>query len=176
MKPNRLTYIQIALLAGVLVVLNLLAGDYFVRADLTENRRYTLSDFSKETLEKLDAILTVNVYLEGNFPARVERFSEAVRTMLQEMKAYGGYNIQYQFRNPNEDPQLLRYLQESGARPIPIVYEKPGGERVEQNVFPAAILRFRGQEEVVNLLEGNCRLAGGRSVVCDYERAEEQLE
>jgi hypothetical protein len=91
-------FIQYIIGIGILIMLNLLASAYFFRVDLTQEKRYSLSDYSKETLDSLDRYLTVKVYLEGEFPPRIQRFKQAVRDMLTEMKVYGGNMIQFELQ------------------------------------------------------------------------------
>ena len=63
MKQN-LKYIipAIILLLGIF-------GVFSHRFDLTKEKRYTLSDATVETLKSVKEPLTVDVYLEGDFPA-----------------------------------------------------------------------------------------------------------
>ncbi len=59
-KKSALTYIL--LVAGVLVLLNILADRFFVRLDFTADKRYTLSQATRDILKELDKTVTVTVY------------------------------------------------------------------------------------------------------------------
>ena len=123
MKKRSSYIVQALLISGIIIAVNLLSGTRFARLDLTSDKRYTLSDVSKNIADSLDAILTVNIYLEGDFQPRIKRFSDAVRTTLIELKAYGGSNIQYQFHNPTDNPDLQKMLVEKGVRPEVLLHD-----------------------------------------------------
>src|SRR5690554_4381788 len=84
---------------GLLVVflLNILANQYFFRIDLTEEKRYTITDATKETLRNLEDVVYIDVYLEGDFPAGFKRLQNTIRERLEEFRVYGGNNIQFRF-------------------------------------------------------------------------------
>ena len=52
----------IVILAGILGVINLLSYRHFLRADLTENKQYTISASTKKVLAGLDDIVNIKVY------------------------------------------------------------------------------------------------------------------
>ena len=65
-KKNQIN--DLSLLAGILAViilLNLVNQKLFFRLDLTSEKRYTLSDQSKEILKNLDDFIYVRLYLDG---------------------------------------------------------------------------------------------------------------
>ncbi|MEO0333822.1 MAG: Gldg family protein, partial [Bacteroidota bacterium] len=51
-----------------LFFLNVLTQSYFFRLDLTEEKRYSLSDPTKNLLQNLEQSVEVTVYLEGKLP------------------------------------------------------------------------------------------------------------
>ena len=67
LKRNQLISFGITLIA--IVVINIIASFIYTRFDLTSEKRYTLSDTSKEVLKNLDDYVYFRVYLEGDFPA-----------------------------------------------------------------------------------------------------------
>jgi ABC-2 type transport system permease protein len=51
MKASIRDIIQLAVVIGIVIALNVLSGFFFTRFDLTTEKRYTLSETSKELLE-----------------------------------------------------------------------------------------------------------------------------
>ena len=54
---------------GIIILVNVLSDVWFFRIDLTKEKRFTLSKASTSLAAKLDDVLYVKVYLEGDFPA-----------------------------------------------------------------------------------------------------------
>ena len=62
-----------------LLLINYLSNAVYKRFDLTQDKRYTISDVSSKLLNKLDDNVLINVYLEGNFPAEFKRLQTETR-------------------------------------------------------------------------------------------------
>ncbi len=144
----------------ILVLLNILANRYFFRIDLTEEKRYTITDATKETLKNLDDVVYVEVYLEGSFPSGFKRLQNAVREMLEEFRMYGGGNIQYEFIDPSlasgkeAQNEFYMNLAEKGIQPTNL-FATEDGKKIEKLIFPGAIISYGGEEAAVMLLKGN---------------------
>ena len=48
MRKQQNSYLSLAIVLAVLIVINIIASHLYQRFDLTENKRYTLSETSKE--------------------------------------------------------------------------------------------------------------------------------
>jgi len=145
---------------AVIVLLNLLAANYFLRLDLTADKRYTISPITKQLLGDLEEEVVVDVYLEGDFPAGFKRLQQSVRETLDEFRIYAGGNLRYNFIDPNEitdEKQRTAFyttLAQKGIIPTNLRATEEG-KQVERLVFPGAIVRYKGKETAVNLLKGN---------------------
>jgi gliding-associated putative ABC transporter substrate-binding component GldG len=141
------------------VLANVLLAKWYFRIDLTEDKRYTISPATRQLLAGLDQDVTIDVYLEGDFPARFKRLQNAVRETLQEFQVYSG-RVQYNFIDPGaaSDQQkrneYYRQLVMKGIQPTNLVAQE-NGNRVEKIIFPGAIVSAGGQEVPVMLLKGN---------------------
>lgn len=152
-----LTFVVLAV--GV-VFLNFLAAQFFFRLDLTEEKRYSIAPVTKDALRKLDDVVYVEVYLEGEFPPGFRRLQAAIRETLEEFRVYGGANVQYKFVDPSADPnqrarnEFYQQLAKKGLQPTNL-FAMENGKKVEKIIFPGAVVSFGGKEEVVLLLKGN---------------------
>src|ERR1700722_12644319 len=114
---------QLFLGLGIVIFINIISSFVFTRFDLTSEKRYTLSPATKELLKKLDDVVYVRVYLDGDFPAAFKRLRNSAKEMLDEFRAYAGDNLQYEFINPNanNDPKerdnLHKQLMQDGLQP-----------------------------------------------------------
>lgn len=149
---------MLQLMLGVLVILliNVISYYAFVRVDLTAEKRYTLSEQTKELLSGLDDIVYFQVYLDGEFPAGFKRLKRETREMLDQFRAYSD-NIQYEFINPSEsdDPAernaVYQRLVERGLNPTDLQVKTNDGSS-QQIIFPGAIVSHKNVELPLELL------------------------
>ncbi|MFN6944896.1 MAG: gliding motility-associated ABC transporter substrate-binding protein GldG [Cytophagaceae bacterium] len=157
-KWNQL--VEFFLIAIILVLINVIASQYFFRVDLTEDKRYTISDTSIDILKNLDDVVYVEVYLEGEFPAGFERLQRSIKETLEEFRIYAGDKVQYRFVNPSaESDEKVRnrfyyQLAQKGIQPTNL-FAKEGDKKVEKLIFPGAMITYKNKEVPVMLLKGN---------------------
>jgi ABC-2 type transport system permease protein len=174
------------LIIGGVVLLNFLASFYFFRLDLTEEKRYSLSDATKNLLENLTekdstTDVYVKVYLDGDeLPGGFERLKRAVTETLEEFKVYGGTNINYRFINPNAETDTKKReefyveLAKKGMNPTRVVDNK-NGRQVENIIFPYALVSAGGKEVPVLLLKGTQGKTAEEKLNQSYENVEYEL-
>lgn len=158
---------------GVLVGVNVLASFVFFRWDLTQEKRYTISDATKKLLQNLDGQVVVKVYLTGDFPAGFERLERAIQETLEAFSDYGGSNLAYRFIEA-KDPKLQEELIEKGLIPTNL-FANEDGKRTERLVFPGAVLVYEGKEYAVQLLKGNKSASSEEQLNQSYEGVEFEL-
>lgn len=150
--------IQLVTVIGIVIALNVLSGFFFTRFDLTSEKRYTLSDTSKELLENMDDVIYLKVYLDGELPAGFRRLRDRTREMLDEFRAYSNNNIEYEFINPADQPdeksrnELYRQLAKEGLMPTNIQIKTEDGAE-QKLIFPGAIMTYRGKQAALQLLK-----------------------
>ena len=88
--------------------------------DLTQDKRYTLSQATHTTLEKIDQPITIDVLLAGDLPPNYQRLRDELSLLLNEMTRVNDW-IQYNFIDPFEGDQdreqLLQELYSFGLTP-----------------------------------------------------------
>ncbi|NNC94942.1 MAG: gliding motility-associated ABC transporter substrate-binding protein GldG [Chitinophagales bacterium] len=149
---------SVVLVVLLLIVVNVLSSKVYKRFDLTKEKRYSISNASKEVMKDLDDIVYVKVYLEGEFPAGFVRLQNATRDLLNEMKAYAGSNLRYEFIDPlnvdnaEERKQIFDELTAKGLQPTNLQV-KANDAYEERIIFPAALIYHKGREYPIQLLE-----------------------
>ncbi len=149
---------ELGLVLGLLILLNLILTNYFFRIDLTSENRYSLSESSKKLATKVDDVLFVKVYLEGDFPAGFKRLRQSTKEMLDEFSAYTNGKMQYEFIDPFENAdakkanEILRELGEKGLQPTNVQIKKDD-ESTQKLIVPGAVFYYKGKEFPVNLLK-----------------------
>ncbi len=140
-------YSKIIVLAAILVVLNVLANSFYKRFDLTNDKRYTLSDTTKNILNPMDETITVNVYLEGDFPSEFKRLQTETRQHLEELKAINK-NVRFRFIDPLDKAEELM---EAGLQPSRLSTQEAGNVS-ETIIFPWATVSYKNKVENISLL------------------------
>lgn len=164
---------RIALFIGILVGINAIAAFVFFRWDLTQEKRYTISDATKKLLQNLDHQVVIKVYLTGDFPAGFERLERAIQETLESFADYGGGNVAYRFIEPT-DPKFQEELIGKGLIPTNL-FANEEGKRTERLVFPGAVLVYEGKEYPVQLLKGNKSATSEEQLNQSYEGVEFEL-
>jgi ABC-2 type transport system permease protein len=155
--------IILLIVVAAVVLLNIIGSLTKSRIDMTEDQRYSLAPSTVRFLEdgQLNSKLLIKVYLEGNLPAEIARFRDAIETKLQEFREYAGDNLEYEFIDPKEgsesDQTFLRDQlidRGNGVLPLRIQYTKDG-VRTDMEVFPGAVIEYEGARKgVVQFLPG----------------------
>jgi len=151
---------------AIILLLNFIASFYFLRFDLTSDKRYTLSSATKEMLGKLEDIVYFKVYLEGNMPSGFDRLKSSTKEMLDEMRVYSNGNIEYQFINPLESPDkkkqndVIDQLKQKGLEPTYLEIKVDGGIS-QQAIFPAALASYGTREFPVLLFKEQIDVSSG---------------
>ena len=165
--------VKLLIFIGILAAANVLASFLFFRWDLTQEKRYTISDATKKLLQNLDEQVTIKVYMTGDFPAGFERLERAIQETLESFSDYGGVNLAYRFIEP-KDSKVQEELIQKGLIPTNL-FANEDGKRTERLVFPGAILVYDGKEYPVQLLKGNSSASSEERLNQSYEGVEFEL-
>lgn len=140
--------VSLLLIAGIIVVVNLLASQFFVRLDLTEDQQYTLSPATKSILRNLEEPVSVKAYFSTNLPADFQKIRQDFQDMLIEYRNLSKGNVDYTFVDPNEDPTVEQDALQSGIRPI-LINVREKDQATQQKAFLGAIVSVGEQQEVI---------------------------
>ena len=171
--------LQFVLIVSLIVVVNVIGNLVFTRFDLTSEKRYTLSDATKNILTSLDDYVYFRVYLEGDFPAGFKKLRRETREMLDEFRANSKF-IEYEFVNPSEsaDAQTrnatYQLLVESGLNPTDLTVQTNEGMK-QQVIFPGALVNHRDKELAVDLLENQINMTSEMALNASTQNLEFKL-
>jgi hypothetical protein len=79
---------------------------------MTDDKRYTLAKGTKEFLSdksKFENRISIKIYLEGNLPAEIKLFRDAIEDKLRAFKDLTGNRIEYVFINPNNGSETQTF-------------------------------------------------------------------
>ena len=148
---NSISKVVIALVC--LLAVNYIAKQWHTRIDLTQDKRYTLSEVSKKTLAKIQNPIVIDVLLKGNIPTEFKKLQTESIQLLDEYVAANN-NIIVNFVNPlegEEHPEsVIQELINNGYQPLQITQNEAGKSSIEY-IFPWAVISDGKKSERVRL-------------------------
>ncbi|WP_304346799.1 gliding motility-associated ABC transporter substrate-binding protein GldG [Capnocytophaga leadbetteri] len=137
----------------LLLVINYIAQQWHSRIDLTQDKRYTLSETTRKTLSQIQQPLVVDVLLKGNIPTEFKKLQTEAVQLLEEYTAANDHLI-VNFVNPLEDEPnadaAIQNLINNGLQPLQIAQTEAGKSSVEY-IFPWAVISDGKRVEKVRL-------------------------
>ena len=174
MKTNRPNIKKLFKIIVFLLIINFGSHFFFKRFDLTEDKRYTLSETSISILKNIKEPLYVDVFLEGNFPGEFKKLQSETQQLLEEYKAYNS-NIIFQFVNPLENPeereQIMQSFMERGLTPMNVTIDDKG-KQTQEIVFPWAVINYGKNSTKVPLLKNMMGASTAEKVVNSVQHLE----
>ncbi|MCY7293745.1 MAG: gliding motility-associated ABC transporter substrate-binding protein GldG [Ferruginibacter sp.] len=174
-----------------LLFLNWAASQFHTRVDLTNEKRFTLSNATKKLLKKIEEPVTVDVFLKGNYPSGFRQLSSSTNDILKEFKEVAGNKIRYNFIGPDElmpgtEIAFADTLSGMGLYPINLTSQLKEGQQ-QQFVYPFALVHYqekilpvelyKGKTPLINFTELNSaealleyRLAGAIAKITEKEK------
>ena len=105
MKATQQSNLKILVITVIsLVAINIVGSKIFKRFDLTQDKRFTLSQTSLKIIEKAGDPLIIDVYLDGQFPGEFKKLQTETQQLLEEFKAFNS-NIIFRFSNPLDNSE-----------------------------------------------------------------------
>lgn len=151
-------WLRFSLFVLVLVLINVLAQFAYTRIDFTKEKRFTLTEKTKEVLKSNKHDVLVTVFLDGDMPAAFKRLRNATKDMLADYKAYANVNFKVVFVDPisgltaTEQDTAMQQLYQVGIKPTNINIKTDAGF-AEKLVFPMALIESNGKRMPVKLLQ-----------------------
>lgn len=155
------SWLQFLSSVTAIIILALLTSFIRVRIDLTEDRRYTLSEQTRKILTNLKNDIYIQVYLDGEIPIPLKRLKRSVREMLDEFRITSGRKIDYEFINPSEGKNVqqrnaqYQLLEKKGLNPVNIRASDAEGGSTTKRIYPGMIVNYNGIEVPVNFLNNS---------------------
>ena len=145
----------IGLFIGALA-LNIASASFFMRADLTQDKRYTLSDASLNIIKDLESPIIIDIFLKGeDFPSEFRRLQRETKQLLEEFSAKNN-NVLFNFINPLEDETTrernIKQLNKRGLTPMQLSVSE-SGKSSKAIIFPWALASYNGQTVTIPLIK-----------------------
>lgn len=141
----------LAIIAGILIALNVLSVFFFARLDLTEAKLFSLSDGSKRVARSLDDKMEVIAYFTEDLPPPFNATERYVRDMLEEYVAASNGKITFRVVHPDTDDEK----QEAERDGVPRVqYRKFGSDSVQfQEGYGGIAFKYLGETKSIQFVQ-----------------------
>jgi gliding-associated putative ABC transporter substrate-binding component GldG len=143
---------SILLIFGILVLINLVASRFFFRLDYTEDKRYSLSNATKNILSSLNDPITITAYFSVDLPPNIEKVRQDFRDLLVEYASYSGGQIVYEFINPNKTQETEVAAQQNGIQPI-MINVRERDQMKQQRAYLGAVIQMGEKKEIIPLIQ-----------------------
>jgi ABC-2 type transport system permease protein len=174
-KVSKKPSVRLILWIAIIIAITCLLSVFHYRFDLTAEKRYTLSDYTKSTLRSLQADIKVKIYLDGELNIPFYKMQQRLRETMEEFHVYSRNRLQYEFINPfkgessTETDNLLNELVEKGLKPTNIYDRDKEGGSTEKLVVPGALVQSGEVEIPVNLLKNNPGISAEENINSSLE-------
>jgi ABC-2 type transport system permease protein len=164
MQTKRNDIIRLVTTLGIVVLGALVLSVKFLKLDLTEEKRHSLTDATVALLDSLDDQIFIRCYLHGDFPAEFKKMEQSIRERLEEFRDYSGGKLDYEFIDPYESgddkktKEVFRALDEKGLRFSNINFTE-NGTKATKLIWPGVIVQYRNKEYPIQLLKSEMPMA-----------------
>lgn len=134
-KYKKFFFIGIFTLSAILML-----GGIKFKWDLTQEKRYTLSESTQKILKNVKKPLIIDVYLEGDFPASFKQLQNETQFLLEEFRRINP-KIDFKFIDPIERKMSQDTLMAMGMQPS-ILPDSKDGKISEIVLFPYAVAKY----------------------------------
>lgn len=136
------TYILIAIL-----LLNIVSSFIFFRWDFTTNKRYSLSNVSKDIIRNNQLPVVVDLYLTEDLPQEMVKLAKEFRALLKEYKSLSNTSFTINIIYPNSSEKSYKAT-EAGIKPIFRESQEGNFEKI-QKIFIGAVFKIGNTEAVL---------------------------
>jgi ABC-2 type transport system permease protein len=142
----------LAVVAGILVLGNVLSSFWYARLDLTRTGAFSLSEGSKRVVRDLDDKMTVTLYFTPDLPPPHNATERYVRDLLAEYEAASAGNLAVRIVHPDTEEERERAAQDGVQRQRiqAIVNDTPSFVDAYQGV----VLEYLGDKKVIAPVQG----------------------
>jgi len=152
MNTKKSLIIYIVTVTGILILLNILADRFFFRLDFTEDKRYTLSEATKNILKNLDDPVTVTAYFSEDLPPQIAQTKNDFKDLLIEYANKSRGNVVYEFINPNEKEETEQEAMQAGISPV-VINVREKDQAVQKKAYLGAVVKYGGKSEVIPFIQ-----------------------
>ncbi|MFO7617734.1 MAG: Gldg family protein [Bacteroidales bacterium] len=137
---------------GILILVNILSDSFFLRLDLTSDKRYTLSRATRNILKNLDEPVTVTAFFSKKVPNELKKTKRDFKELLVEYQNISKGHLVYDFVDPSSSDELEQKATSSGIQPR-IVGVREKDQMTQQKVYVGALVSMGDDSEAIPFMQ-----------------------
>lgn len=146
LQNKKEAWLQIALVAGIIILVNVLISSFFWQMDFTEDHVYTLSKPSQNIAETIKDPITVTAYFSNQLPPQLNRVKNLFKSFLEEFRSYSHGNLEYKFVDPGVNTMSEQKAQQSGIQPV-LLDVRQRDQVSQKKVYLGAVFQYHGKSQ-----------------------------
>ena len=156
----RKVQINVAIFIVLLFTVFFISSNFLFRADLTADKRFSLSDISKDIASNKNNIIEIELYLEGELEPGLQKLQQEIFEKIAVLNVYSPKPIRlkitdpYKFSSSKKAEEFQEQLIEKVIQPISFNRKTDQGISTRY-IFPGAIIRSGQKAIAVNFLKNN---------------------
>ena len=173
--------LELTTLLVIIIVANILGNFYYLRIDLTEEKRYTLSETSKKLSKELKEKCYFRLYLDGDMSARFKNLRNEIRDVAYEFRELSGGKIEIEVIDPFEGKQLsevsgiLDDFNQRGVIHQRDIEGEGGNSTTIKNIIPGAEMMYAGKTVAINFYEHDVALDADNNIKRAIDNVEYEI-
>jgi gliding-associated putative ABC transporter substrate-binding component GldG len=149
-KKSILTYVL--LMAGVIILVNILTDRFFVRLDFTADKQFTLSPATRDILHSLKQTVTVTAFISEELPQGFSQLRRDMKDLLVEYSNRSNGNVVFEFINPNKDEATEQKSMQEGINPV-LINVREKDQVKQQKAYMGAVVHYGDKKEVIPFIQ-----------------------
>ena len=172
--------LHIVLIASFILI-PVLSYFFFFRIDLTSDKRYSISEQSKNLMAKVEEPIQITIYLDGDLNPGFQRLKNSSKEMLEELSVYSEKKPEIRFENPtlaeNPEQREKKYaeLEAAGFTPTAVYEHDKEGKSIQKIIFPWLEMRYKNRKVQVCLLKNIRGNSGEENLNISIENLEFEI-
>lgn len=131
---------------AIIVAANIVSWFFHAQADLTRDKRYTITGATRNMLQHLDRKIEVLVFLDGDdMPAAFQQLSNSTREMLRHFRDISNNKVTFRVIDPlGNDSTAINILKQYRMQGIPVNTTSGKKGTTQKMIFPWALATTPG--------------------------------
>jgi ABC-2 type transport system permease protein len=144
--------VGVGIVAGLVLVLNLLGSHIRGRLDLTEGNLFTLADGTREILGNLDDLVQIRLFASAGLPPEIQLQLRDVRDLLSDMTGASDRNLVLSVIDPDRDEAGAEEAASFGVYPVEFNVLRDDEFQVRRGYYGLAVT-YADEQEVIPVIE-----------------------
>jgi len=151
------------------------------RADLTAEKRFSLSGSTKSLLKDIDSTVNIQVFLTGDLPSDYKKLNIATNDLLSEFKDLSSNFIHVSFEKPGEGlPDSSRMQLYDSLAKLGVVFERSeeisseSNKSTQQIIIPSALVYYKNRKPYAVDLRSSRKVFKNFNVVNDNPQEDKE--